>query len=449
MKSSQDKLGEMPIGRLLIVMSVPMMISMLVQALYNLVDSMFVAQISENALTAVSLAFPMQALMNAVAVGTGVGVSAYVSRSLGQGDSESASRAASIQMVLSLIYSVLALAVGLGFSRSFYLSQTDVPEIVDQGEIYLRTVCVFSFGIFYGQNLEKLLVATGSSALSMISQATGAVVNIALDPVLIFGLGPFPKLGVYGAALATVIGQFLAAVLALIFNLSFNKAARFSLRLMRPDRRVLAGVYSVGIPSMITVGLASITSFCLNQILLGFSTTAAAVYGIWIKMQSFGFMPVYGLNNGTIAIYSYNYGAGRTDRLRRTLRLALFMGIGITLLISAAFELLPGEMLALFKASDYMYSIGIGAMRVCAMSLPFGAACIILASPCQSLGRPGYTLFINICRQVLIQVPAAWLLARTGELGAIWYSVIIAEVLTTVIASCLTASLMRRIEKNG
>lgn len=444
-EQTQNKMGTMPIGRLLAVMSVPMMISMFVQALYNMVDSMFVAMISENALTAVSLAFPMQTIMNAVAVGTGVGINAMVSRSLGGGDLKSAGKAASVQIFLSAAYSAAAVIIGLALSHTFYTNQTDVAEIVEYGESYMRIVCVFSFGMFYGQNFEKLLVATGSSALSMISQVLGAVINIILDPILIFGLGPFPELGVEGAAIATVIGQSASAAAALIFNLKFNKAARFSLRGILPDAKTLRGIFSVGVPSMITIGLASVLSYCMNQLLLGFSTTAAAVYGIWIKVQNFGFMPVFGMNNGTIAIYSYNYGAKKYDRVRKTLRLAITIGLAVTIAAAVLYELIPTTLLRLFNASDYMHSIGVRALRLCSLSLPFGALSIILCSPFQSLGKPNYALAVNICRQVVIQVPCAWLLSLTGALDAVWLAALVAEAATAVIALVLTGRVMRRL----
>lgn len=446
MEQSQDKLGTMPIAKLLAVMSVPMMISMFVQALYNMVDSMFVARISEDALTAVSLAFPMQNIMNAIGVGTGVGTSALVSRSLGSGDRATANRAANVQMLLSACYTVLFAAVGLLFSRSFYTTQTDVQTIIDYGEQYLSINCIFCVGLFYGQNLEKLLVATGNSSQSMISQAAGAVVNIIFDPLLIFGIGPFPELGVRGAAIATVFGQMVAALLGLYFNQKRNRATVFRLRDMAPTRPVLRGIFAVGVPSMITVGLCSAMTYCMNRILLTFSTTATAVFGIWMKMQSFGFMPVYGLNNGTIAIYSYNYGARRYDRVRSTLRLAMFVGIGVTILATALYELIPRAMLELFSASEYMFSIGIPAMRVCALSLPFGACSIVLSSSFQSLGRARYSLVVNICRQLVIQVAVAWLLSLSGVLGLIWYAPLVAEAATTVVSVFLSRRVLRLLE---
>lgn len=435
----------MPVGRLLVSMSVPMMISMFVQALYNMVDSMFVAQLSENALTAVSLTFPLQNIMAAVAVGTGVGVSAMLSRALGEGDVERANRAANVQVTLSAVYTVILIAVGLLFSRSFYAHQTDVEEIIEYGHDYMLIVCVFSAGAFFGQNFEKLLTATGNSAQAMVSQAAGAVVNIVFDPLLIFGLGPFPALGVAGAAWATVLGQCVAALLALLLNQRCNKATSFRFGSMTPDMRTLRGIYAVGLPSMITIGLGSAMSYLMNQILLGFSTTAAAVFGIWMKMQSFGFMPVFGMNNGTIAIYSYNYGARKYDRVRQTLRLAMVVGTMVTLAWTIMYELLPVTMLRLFNASEFMLSIGVTALRLCSASLVPGAVCVILSSSFQSLGRSRYTLLISVMRQLVFQVPAAWLLALSGRLELVWLAPVIAEGLSAVFAAGLSRKVMARL----
>lgn len=442
---SQNKLGEMPIGRLLIAMSVPMMISMFIQALYNVVDSIFVAMISEDALTAVSLAFPMQSIMSAIAVGTGVGVNAMVSRALGQADREKAEKAANVQVLLSLVYTAVFVLLGMSVSRSFYTTQTDVESIISYGEDYLSVVCCFSLGLFFGQNFEKLLIATGNSTPSMISQATGAVLNIILDPLFIFGLGPVPAMGVRGAAIATVIGQFASALVALAFNLKYNSATHFRLSGMKPDVKTLRGIYAVGLPSMLTIGLSSVMSYLMNSILLGFSTTAAAVFGIWLKLQSFGFMPVFGMNNGTIAIFSYNHGAGRIDRVNRTLRLALTLGGIITLGVALLYEAVPGLLLSLFSASDNMMSIGITAIRICAVSLPFGALSIICASACQSLGHAGCALAINLSRQLVLQVTAAYLLSLFGRLSLIWVAPLMAEVLTLAFAALLAGRVMREL----
>ena len=448
-EGSQDKLGTMPIGKLLVTMSVPMMISMFIQALYNVVDSMFVARLSEDALTAVSMAFPIQNVMIALAVGTGVGVNALVSRSLGEGNLRRAEKAANVQMFLDLCYAVLSILVGVFFARTYFTNQTDVASIIDYGEQYVAIICIWSLGMYLAQGWEKLLIATGNATPSMISQALGAVVNIILDPVLIFGLGPFPALGVRGAAIATVIGQYAAAVCALIFNLRRNTATRFDLRQMLPDLKILKFIYAVGLPSMLIVGLSAVMSYAMNGIFLTFSTTATAVFGIWLKLQSFGFMPVFGMNNGTIAIYSYNYGAGRTDRLFKTLRLSLIVGFLITTAVAILYICIPNALLSLFDASDYMRSIGVTAVRICALSMPFGAITVILSSPFQSVGRAPLSLLINICRQLVFQVAAAWVLSRFGRLEIVWFAPLIAEALTMCIAAVLCRRVMSDVRREA
>lgn len=323
MAQQENKLGVMPIGRLLLVMSVPMMVSFFIQALYNVVDSIFVAKISENALTAVSIAFPMQNIITAIGVGTGVGVNAMVPRYLGQGRQRDAEKIANVAVFLSACYCVIFVLVGLFVVGPYYRMQTDVPEIVDGGIRYLRVVCMISFGAFFGQNFEKLLVATGNSFHSMISQASGAIFNIIFDPLLIFGVGPFPKMGITGAAVATVLGQIFAALVAFLLAMKKQRAVRIHFGAMLPDLRSLKEIYAVGIPSILTVGLGSAMSFFLNQIFLAFSTTATAVFGIWLKLQNFCYMPVFGLNNGTIPMISIISGAGHMDRVHKTIRLAL------------------------------------------------------------------------------------------------------------------------------
>ena len=442
---SQEKLGTMPIGRLLVSMSVPMMISMLIQALYNVVDSIFVARLREHALTAVSLAFPLQNIMFALAVGTGVGVNALVSRSLGEGNLRRAEKAANVQVFLDVLYAVIMLCVGLFFARTYFSNQTDVADIVDYGEQYLSIVCCWSLGMFLAQGWEKLLIATGNATPSMIAQGLGAVMNIILDPIFIFGLGPIPAFGVRGAAIATVAGQFASAICALLFNLKRNRATHFDFRQMLPDFRILKLIFAVGFPSMIIVGLNAVSSYAMNGIYLGFSTTAAAVYGVWLKLQSFGFMPVFGMNNGTIAIYSFNHGAGKIDRLFKTLRLSLILGVSITLLVTILYECIPNPLLTLFDASDFMRSIGVHAVRICALSMAFGAASVIMSSSLQATGRARYSLVINICRQVVFQVVFAWILSRFGRLEIVWFAPLMSEVLTMFVAIALCRANIRAI----
>lgn len=437
----------MPIGPLLIKMSVPMMVSMLVQALYNIVDSMFVARISENALTAVSLAFPIQMVMGAIAVGTGVGTNAFVSRSLGMRDIEGAEKAANVQIFLSAVYTIVFMVIGFFGVRRFFESQTDITEIVDYGTEYLTIVCICCFGAFFCQNFEKLLVAIGNSAASMVAQASGAIFNMIFDWLLIFGIGPFPEMGIRGAAVATVLGQLLAAVIAFVLCLKNEPGIKFSIKKMMPDPKVIKNIYAVGVPSMITVGLNSLMSFSMNQILLGFSTTATAVFGVWLKLQSFGFMPVYGMNNGTIAIYSYNFGAGNIDRVKKTLRLALVVGFIVTLSVMLLYELIPASLFAMFDASDTMLSIGIPALRLLSISLPIGAISIILSSSLQTLGKSHYSLFVNLCRQFFILLPAAWLLSLSGKLGMVWFCCAIAESLSLVISIFLSRSVYRMLDE--
>ena len=447
MEQKENRLGTMPIGRLLAVMSLPMMVSFFIQALYNMVDSIFVAKISENALTAVSIAFPMQNIITAIGVGTGVGVNALVPRYLGQGRQRDAEKIANVAIFLSACYCILFILVGLFIVGPYYRMQTNVPEIVEGGIQYLRVVCIVSFGAFFGQNFEKLLVATGSSFYSMISQASGAIFNIIFDPLLIFGVGPFPKMGITGAAVATVLGQIFATLVGFIMVKRKQRAVRLHVGAMLPDGRSLKDIYSVGLPSILTVGLSSAMSFFLNQIFLAFSTTATAVFGIWLKLQNFCYMPVFGLNNGTIPIISYNYGAGRMDRVHKTIRLALTVALTMMLVLLVVLELIPVQLLVLFSASENMFSIGTVALRICCLSLPFGAAAVILSSSFQSLGRSRYTLAVNLCRQLIFIVPAAWLLSLSGQLRLVWLSVPIAEALSLVVALILRQKLNRRLQQ--
>lgn len=429
MNSSQNKLGEMPIGKLLVSMSVPMMISMLIQSLYNIVDGIFVAKLTEDALTAVSLAFPLQGVMTAVAVGTGIGVNALVSRSLGEGNPRRAEKAANVQVFLGVVYAAVTAVIGIFFSRSFFSFQTDVEPIIEYGQQYLFIVCVFSLGLYFSQGFEKLLVGTGNSTPSMLSQAAGAVINIVLDPVLIFGLGPVPALGVRGAAIATVIGQFAAAIIAYAFNLKCNQATRFHITQMLPDMKILKFIFSVGFPSMVTIGLNSLMGYGMNAVFLRFSTTAAAVYGIWVKLQSFGFMPVFGMNNGTIAIFSFNYGAKKHDRVIGTFRLSLTVGVIVTALVAAFYIIAPVPLLEMFSASPYMTEIGVPALRITAISMAFGAANVIVSSFCQALGHAKFTLFFNLLRQCILQLPIAFALSLFGRLNIVWFAPLIAELL--------------------
>ncbi len=439
MSDTENRLSTMPLGRLLISMSIPMMISMFIQALYNMVDSMFVAQISEDALTAVSLAYPVQNIIVAIGVGLGVGINATVPRFLGMGRARDAQKAANVSIFLSACFCVIFILLGLFFVKPFYMAQTSDEAVVSNGVDYLSIVCIICVGSFYGQNFEKMLVSFGHTVKSMISQAVGAVINIIFDPLLIFGIGFFPEMGVAGAAVATVLGQVIAAAVALFFVTGKDVPVRLSFRAMAPDWRIIKELMRVGIPSMITVGLGSIMSFCVNQILLAFSKTATAVFGIWMKLQNFVFMPVFGMNNGTVPIISYNYGAKNMNRVNGIIHLALKVSICIMAGFTILFEVIPIPLLKMFDASDYMLSIGVPALRIACLSFIFGGVTVIFSSSFQSMGRSRYTLIVNICRQIVFMVPIAWLMSLFGNLNMVWSAIIIEEALT-----CAFAILLRR-----
>ena len=446
MHGNQDKLGTMPIAPLLIKMSVPMMISMLVQALYNTVDSMFVARISEDALAAVSLAFPIQTVITALGVGTGVGTGAYVSRCLGMGDRKNAEKAANVQIFISAIYTLFFVLLGIFAVRKYFSIQTDVQSIINYGSDYLGIILCFCIGAVFIQNFEKLLLATGNSAQSMIAQTSGALFNILFDWLLIFGIGPFPELGIRGAAIATVLGQMLTAIMGFIFIRKYS-GLRFRFSLMLPRRDIVKNIYTVGIPCMLTVGTDSIMSFFMNQILLGFSTTATAVFGIWLRLQNLSFMPTFGLNNGAMAIYSYNYGAGNLGRIQKNLRCALILGVCVSIAITLFYELCPGFLLRLFDAGENMMSIGRTALHWCCISLPLATVSLILSSSFESLGSPHYSFYTNFCRQVLFLAPVAWLLSLSGVLSAVWPAAIIAECAGVVVAIVLNKRVHRRLAR--
>ncbi|MBE6123535.1 MAG: MATE family efflux transporter [Erysipelotrichaceae bacterium] len=435
-REKQNKLGTMPVGKLLVSMAVPMMLSFFIQALYNIVDSMFVARISENALTAVSLAFPMQQIMNAIGIGTGVGISACIPRAIARNKKEHADSLACTGVFLCLVYCAVFILLGVTFTHKFYTIQTDIPEIVESGTKYLSIVWIICAGAFFGNFFEKMLTATGNAAQAMIAQAGGAVFNIIFDPLLIFGIGPFPKMGISGAALATVMGQVLAAGLACMFNLKKNEWIRFSVQgVMHPSFSSAKEIYSIGFPSMITMGLSSMSSFFINQILLSYSTTAAAVYGIWLKLQNFCFMPAFGMNNGMVPILSYNYGAGRFDRVFGTIRYALCTILALMAVLTCVFELNPHTLLNMFNASETLMGIGLTAIRTCVIALVFGGACVILTSAMQALNHARYTLAVNVLRGFALPVISFRLLsALFHDLNRLWIAVPLADFTACIIS---------------
>ena len=436
--ATENKMGVMPLNRLLISMSVPMMISMLVQALYNIVDSMFVAQLSENALTAVSLAFPAQNLMIAVATGTGVGVNAALSRNLGEKNFERANKIADHALFLAALSYVVFALFGLCFARQFFRLQTDIEEIVDLGTTYLRVCTIASFGLFMEIACERLLQSTGKTIYSMYTQGLGAIINIVLDPILIFGYFGAPALGIAGAAGATVIGQIIAFCLGFFFNNTRNLEITISLRDFKPNSEIISHIYAVGIPSIIMASIGSIMTFGMNKILIAFSSTATAVFGIYFKLQSFVFMPVFGLNNGTVPIIAYNYGAGKPDRIMGTLKLAAMYAVTIMLIGLAVVQLIPDKLLMIFSASDTMLSIGIPALRTISLSFLFAGFSIVCSSMFQALGHGMLSLWISVFRQLVVLLPVAFVFAKLGGLHVVWFAFPIAEVFAIIFSAvCL------------
>lgn len=438
---AENKMGVMPVNRLLFSMSLPMILSMLVQALYNIVDSIFVAQIGETALAAVSLAFPVQNLIIAVSVGTGVGVNALLSRSLGEKNQETANLAA-VNGIFVFFLSYLLFAVfGLFFARMYFSVQTSNPEIIEQGTIYLSVCSIFSFGIFLEIALERIMQSTGRTIYNMITQGLGAIINIILDPILIFGLFGFPRMGILGAAVATVIGQIIAMLLLLYFNIRKNSDVNLNMRRFRPDTAIIAEIYRVGLPSIIMQSISSVMTFGVNKILLLFSETAVSVFGIYFKLQSFIFMPVFGLNNAMVPIVAYNYGAARKDRIMKTIRSSVTAAVAIMLAGLAIFQIFPEQLLYLFDASEHMMGIGVPALRIISLSFLFAGYCIVIGSVFQALGNGVYSLITSAARQLVCILPAAWLFASVFGLHAVWYAFPLAEIISVV----FTTLLFRRI----
>ena len=445
----ENKMGVQPVGRLLAGMAIPMMISMLVQALYNVVDSVFVSRISENAFNAVGLAFPLQNLMIAVGAGTAVGINALLSRSLGEKKQDMADRAAGTGIFLSLCSAVVFALIGIFLSRPFFMAQAKtVPEIVEMGTAYTRICLGLSVGLFCQFCFERLLQSTGRTMLSMVTQLIGAVINIILDPVFIFGLCGMPKMGVTGAAVATVLGQFVGALLAILLNLKYNPDIRIRLRLIRWDKPVVREIYRVGVPSIVMQSIGSVMTFGMNKILFVFTPTATAVFGAYFKIQSFIFMPVFGLNNGILPIISYNYGAARMDRVKRTVRLTICTAVCIMTVGFAVFQLAPATLLTLFDASAEMTAIGVPALRIISISVLLAGFCLIAGSVCQAIGNPLYSMMVSICRQLVVLLPAAWLLAQSGRLELVWWSFPIAEIASFTLSAIFLRRTMRAAEED-
>lgn len=439
----ENKMGVMPVNKLIISMSLPIMISMLVQALYNIVDSVFVAMISENALTAVSMAFPIQNLMIAVGAGTAVGVNALLARSLGERDSDKVNKIAENAVLLIVVSYLLFLVIGLFLVEPFFRSQTDIEDIITYGADYLRICCCYSFGIFTQLMFERMLQATGKTIYTMFIQGIGAIVNIILDPILIFGLCGIPAMGVNGAAAATVIGQIVAGILAIIFNQTKNKEVHIQMKGFRPSGAIIKQIYIIGVPSIIMQAIGSIMNYGMNRILISFTSTATAVFGVYFKVQSFIFMPVFGLNNGVIPIIAYNYGAGHKERVIKTIKLSIVYAVSILTFGLIVFQLIPKQLLMLFSASETMLSIGVPAFRIISISFVLAGFCIACGSAFQALGKAVYSMIVSVARQLLVLLPVAYGLAQLGNVNLVWWSYPIAELMSLT----MTAIFLRKIYK--
>jgi putative MATE family efflux protein len=434
-------MGVMPIHKLLLNISIPMIMSMIVQAFYNVVDSIFVAQLGEEALTAVSLAFPVQSLIIGMGVGTGVGVNALLSRSLGEKNTDLVNKSALHGILLSWATCVAFTVGGVSLSGMFFRAQTDISGIVKYGEDYLRVICAMSFAVFNQIMLERLLISTGKTFYSMISQMTGAVTNLILDPIMIFGLLGFPRMEVTGAALATVIGQAVGASLALFFNLKYNREITFKLKGFRPSASVIGKIYYVAMPSILMSSLGSVMIYGLNLLLISFTATATAVFGVYFKLQSFVFMPIFGLNSGMVPIIAYNYGARKRERITETVKLSVMYAASVMATGTIVFNVFPRELLAMFNATPEMISLGVPALRIISTHFFFAAFCIISLSVFQALGSGAESLAVAVCRQWLLLMPIAWALSKTGDVNMIWWTFPITEAVTLM----LCAFFMRRV----
>ena len=440
----ENKMGVMPVGKLLVNMALPMIISMLVQALYNIVDSVYVSQVSESAVTALSLAFPVQNMQIGFAVGVGVGVNALLSQSLGRKDQESVNWAAGQGVFLALVATALFMLFGFFGVRPYYTMQSTVAETVEGGIAYTSICCIFTVGIFIQVLCERLLQATGRAMQTMILQGTGAIINIILDPVFIHGWWGMPKMGVAGAAVATVIGQCTGAVLGIYLNLRHNPEVQLHVKFMKPNWKVIAPILEVGIPSVVMNGIGSVMNFGMNQILQGFNEVATGVFGIYYKLQSLFFMPLFGINNATISILAYNYGARKPKRIVHTLKLATAVAVCIMLVGLAVFLLFPQALLGIFNPTEEFLAIGVKALRILCLPFPVAAICISLGASFQALGKGSYSTVVSLCRQLIVLLPVAYLLSLTGSVDNVWWSFPIAEVMSALVTGLLFAKLYRQ-----
>ena len=444
-ETKENKMGTMPVGKLLVSMAAPMVASMLFQALYNIVDSIYVSRVSQDALNSVSLSFPMQMILIGVATGTGVGMNALISRALGAKDKEKADTIANTGIFLFILSAIAFLFLGLVFPETFFRMQTENVRILKYGTDYLTVILTCSFGLLAQMSGERILQSTGKTNLSMITQITGAVINMILDPIMIFGLFGFPRLEVLGAAVATIIGQSIAAIMAYIFCITKNKEVSLNIRKIRPNGPIIKEIYRIGLPSILMQCMGSVMNFGLNKILIGFTEAATAAFGAYYKIQSFIFFPIFGLNNALTPLVSYNFGARKPDRVRAIIKLGVTISVSIMVLGFIVFETIPGVLLSLFNPSEEMLQVGSTAFRIIACSFPVAGFCIIAGAACQALGEPRCMLMTALCRQLVVLLPVAYLLSLTGRLELVWFSFLIAE----VVSLCISVYYLRKTYKTA
>lgn len=450
---TENKMGVMPVGKLLFNMAMPMIAAMLVQAFYNVVDSYFVSRISddtairESAIAAMSLAFAVQNILIGFAVGIGVGVNALLSKSLGEGNQEKANFAAGNGMTLTLIATAIFMVFGVVGSKPYFSMMSNSELTIKFGTQYISICCLLSLGVFVEILGERLLQASGRTMYTMVTQGVGAIINIIMDPLLIFGIGPFPQMGIAGAAVATVAGQWVAAILAIIFNLKFNPDVQFGLRYFKLRKEVVGPVLTVGIPSVVMNSIGSVMNIGINKILQGFTQYGEVpvnVFGIYFKLQSFFFMPLFGMNNATISIVAYNYGARKPERITKTLKIACISALSFMLLGVAIFQAIPGVLLGIFDTSPDFLSMGQRALRTISLCFPFAAVCIALGASFQALGNGIYSTIVSLFRQLLVLLPAAYLLSLTGQVNAVWWAFPIAELVSLTTTTILFVRIYRK-----
>lgn len=427
-------MGKLPENKLLLKLALPMILSMLLSALYNVVDSIFVGKISQDALTAVSLAFPMQNLIIALGVGVGVGANALISRALGEKKYKDANRYATNSIfIIAIIYVIFALVAG-SLSRSFISWQTTSQPVIEYGTEYLQICCYASAGLFFSLVFEKILCSTGKTTYAMISQLVGAVVNIILDPILIFGLIGLPALGVKGAAIATVVGGGCSALTGFLMAKYKNKDVSISFKKFRPHGKTIGEIFRIGLPTTVLNAVGSVMTFSVNIILQKLHESAVTVFGIYFKIQSLVFMPLFGLTNAMVPIVAYNYGAGSKKRIMKTVKLSIMYATIFMIFATVIAECFPRQILALFSATPDMYEIGVPAIRILFSTYILVGVNVCILSICQALGKSVISMICSLLRQLIVLIPAAYLLAHFFGLPTVWFSFTIADFFSTAIA---------------